>query len=59
MDCLCPSVSMENPRPEKPLSPGKTGMAGYCNELPERLGEFESLTGGVVRSCKLVLHILR
>lgn len=46
MDCLCPSVSMENPRPEKPLRPGKTGMAGYCNELPERLGEFESLTGG-------------
>lgn len=46
MDCLCPSVSMENPRPEKPLSPGKTGMAGYCNELPERLDEFESLTGG-------------
>lgn len=46
MDCICPSVSMENSRPEKPLSPGKTGMAGYCNELPERLGEFESLTGG-------------
>lgn len=43
---MCPTVSMENPRPEKPLSPGKTGMAGYCNELPERLGEFESLTGG-------------
>lgn len=46
MDCVCPSVSTENPCPEKPLSPGKTGMAGSCNELPQGLGKLASLTGG-------------